>query len=1036
MLLVATCRLERRDLYVTSLAVAEYIDEVQSQFKSGHAREHAYRPALQRLMRSFKDVEAINDPARSEHGAPDFIFQRSSNRDIILGYAEAKDIGVSLDRVGKSDQMHRYAGYQNLYLTDYLEFRFFENGELYRSIRIGQVKNGLLVPDTEQYDRLENELKDFLALPPQKITNGKRLSEIMGAKARRIRDDIIDYFSEEPNESDDIVKVFNLMRQMLVHDLDHVKFADMYSQTLVYGLFVARYNDRTPDTFTRDEARLLVPKTNPFLRNFFDHIAGPNFDERLARAVDELCQIFKISAVKDIVHRHLHGSKAYKDKDPIIHFYEDFLQAYDPKLRKRMGAYYTPLPVAKYIVRQVDEVLKRDFGMPKGLSDTSRIKKKVDDGQRRTYKDPLTRKRRTATGQEVDYHRVQILDPAVGTATFLNEIIKFIYSGFLGQEGRWPAYVNEDLIPRLQGFELMMAPYTIAHLKLGMELEETGVKEVHRRLGVYLTNTLEEGHAPERDLLNFGLAEVVSEESREAGLIKTERPIMVVVGNPPYSASSKNQGDFILKLVSEYREGLNEKKVNFNDDYIKFIRFAEHLVQTNGEGVMAYITNNSYIGRVTHRSMRRHLLETFNDIYILDLHGNTFQGESSPDGTDDQNVFDIQQGVAIIIAVRNSSKPTKPLGSVHFSELYGKRSEKFAALDRSDLSWQTLNPEAPYYFFTAKDLSEAKAYESFIPIGDLFPTKSSGIETQDDKNLLAGSRDELLAQLRKLADDESSKYYDEFKNNAIDPNKIVKLENKLFDTKYTYLDRKILGRARLPFMSNVAEHPNFAIATTRQLTDKETPGAFVFANAAAHKSFSSNDKTVLFPLYMYASEDQRVINMAPTVVKRLTKNVQEQASSEEIFDYVYGALNSPYLLSRFKELIKIDFPRIPIPSSTAEFRRFSAFGAELRGLHTMHSPIIDDYETSFPAAGSNTVTSINRESDAVWINDDQYFGKVSEIAWNFQIGGYQPAQKWLRDHLGRKLSSGDIDHYQRIIKVLSETDRIMQEIDSVPPSWA
>uniref|UniRef100_UPI003D925802 hypothetical protein n=1 Tax=Gordonia sp. B7-2 TaxID=3420932 RepID=UPI003D925802 len=291
-------------------AVSDYVDEVRSQLASGHAKEHAYRPALQRLMRMADDVEAVNDPARSAHGAPDFIFQRKSNRDLILGYAEAKDIvGIDLDKVEDSDQMHRYAGYQNLYLTDYLEFRFFRDGEKYKTISIGQVVNGRLVPDPDEYQRLANELRAFLELPPQKITSGKRLAEIMGAKTRRIRDDIESFFSENPSDNAELVKIFSLMRTMLVHDLDHPRFADMYAQTLVYGLFVARYNDTTPDTFSREEARSLVPKTNPFLRRFFDHIVGPDFDERLARAVDELCDVFRVSNVSDLVHQHLHGLK-------------------------------------------------------------------------------------------------------------------------------------------------------------------------------------------------------------------------------------------------------------------------------------------------------------------------------------------------------------------------------------------------------------------------------------------------------------------------------------------------------------------------------------------------------------------------------------------------------------------------------------------------------------------------------------------------------------------------------------------------------
>ena len=455
--------------------INKYLEEVSQKFNSGHAVEHAYRPALQRLMESFNDTIAVNDPKHSEHGAPDFVFLKKSNPKIIKGYAEAKNITVSLDKTEKSAQMERYAGYTNLFLTDYLEFRFFRNGEKYKSISLGHVKDGKLHTTSKYGESLARELKAFLELPPETIRSGKRLAEIMGGKARRIRDNLAIYLGRDDERNAELHKIYEMMKKMLVHDLEPDKFADMYAQTLVYGLFVARYCDTTPDSFTRNEARDLVPKSNPFLQHFFDHIVGPNFDTRLGYIVDELCEIFSVSNVREIVHKHLRIQDETSDeKDSIIHFYEDFLKAYDPSERKKMGAYYTPIPIVQFIVRNVDKILKEEFGVTKGLasSETTTYEIKTQPWRKKgERKDRHTR--------PVTVPRVQILDPAVGTATFLNETIKFIHKGFKGQEGQWPSYVQDNLMKRLYGFELMMAPYTIAHLKLGMTLRETGVEDIN-----------------------------------------------------------------------------------------------------------------------------------------------------------------------------------------------------------------------------------------------------------------------------------------------------------------------------------------------------------------------------------------------------------------------------------------------------------------------------------------------------------------------------------------------------------------------------
>lgn len=407
--------------------VSEYMSQIQAQFKSGVATELSYRPALAQLMRAFDDVEASNDPKHSEHGAPDFVFKRVSNPDLTLGYAETKNVGTNLDKVMKTDQMRRYAGYQNLFLTDNLEFRFLKDGEVQTTIRIGDVAGGMIVPDVDRYEDFLSEVNAFLRQPPQAITSGKRLAEIMGAKSRRVRDDILTILKTNTDPKADVAAMLRLMRETLVHDLDNARFADMYAQTLIYGLFVGRYNDDTPATFDRHEARRLVPKTNPFLLHFFDYIVGPSFDEHLARAVDELCAVFRVSDVKTIVHKHLNSGGEHAD--PIIHFYEDFLKAYDPDIRKKMGAYYTPIPVVQFMVKHVDSLLKSDFKKAKGLADTE----KVERNHRLYLTDLKTGKQsKRYKDEKRSYHRVQILDPAVGTATFLNETIKYLFSGFQG----------------------------------------------------------------------------------------------------------------------------------------------------------------------------------------------------------------------------------------------------------------------------------------------------------------------------------------------------------------------------------------------------------------------------------------------------------------------------------------------------------------------------------------------------------------------------------------------------------------------------
>jgi len=872
----------------------------------------------------------------------------------------------------------------------------------------------------------------------------------MGGRARRLRDNIIEYLKSDSEKNRELLRIYDMMKELLVHDLQPEKFADMYAQTLVYGLFVARYHDPSSESFSRSKARDLVPKSNPFLLQFFDHIVGPNFDTRLAYIVDELCEIFSVSNVQEIVHKHLRVQEdSIDERDPIIHFYEDFLQAYDPNERKKMGAYYTPVPVVRYIIRQVDRILKEDFGIAKGIASDEMITQTVAT---QPYRRPGDRKDRTTT--EISVPRVQILDPAVGTATFLNETIKFIYQGFKGQEGRWPAYVNGNLIKRLFGFELMMAPYTIAHLKLGMTLKETGVEELTDRLGVYLTNTLEEGIPLQQDLFSFGLAEAVSEESRLAAQVKSEHPVMVVMGNPPYSGESSNKTEFAEKLVDKYRvePGGQQKLQEANykwlgDDYVKFIAFAEELILKNGEGVLAMITNNGYLQNPTFRGMRWKLTQTFNKIYVIDLHGSAKKREVAPDGSRDDNVFDIQQGVAIIVAVKTKGGG-KNGSDVYHAELYGTRSQKFEALNQ-DVKWGKIQPDHELLLFSNQDNRWRGEYNDGVKLSELFMLYSTGILTKNDMVAVTFSPSEMWNNVNDFYHLDEHQLREKFDlkkdsrdwiltramadvRNFYSPDRIVSVTYRPFDKRYSYYTgtpRGFMAYSQMKVMSNVFNKENVVLISGRQ---GQAVGSMNW-----NLIFISDDITDLnifyrgggtaFPLYIYHDDGSRTSNFVQSWLKVLTRNLKDKFSEGNVMDYIFAILHSPNYRQKFEEFLKFDFPRIPIPTQ-AEFDRLVPLGRELRELHLMQSPVIDDYQTTFPISGDCLVEKIRYVDNKVWINKTQYFGNVPELAWNFYIGGYQPAQKWLKDRKSRQLSNPDLIHYQRIIKILLETDRIMKEI--------
>ncbi len=1011
-----------------SQIVKIFIDKVNNQFQTGHAREHSYRPALEELFKEITGLKVVNEPKRSEYGAPDFVFL---NKNIVTAHAEAKDLQVSLKEIEKSDQMIRYYGYSNLILTNCLEFRFYKSGQAYGNpIVIAELKNDVISVDETKFQLLEDTIKDFIKDSKEPIRSGIHLARVMAGKARRIRDSIKNYLTQgDDSKNQELLAIYEVIKKLLLADLDKEKFADMYSQTLVYGLFVARYYDKTSETFSRHEARDLVPASNPFLRHFFDHIAGSSFDPRIEMIVDELCEEFVHADVQAIVHNYY---KVDKDdsRDPIIHFYEDFLQEYDSNERKKMGVFYTPLPVVRFIVRSIDDILKKEFGLSQGLADTSKIEVKRES-QGKKYKDQI--------------HKVQVLDPATGTGTFLNEIILQIKKSFSGQEGRWNNYVNEDLLPRLHGFELMMASYTIAHLKLSTTIKESGSEIKNQRLGVYLTNSLEKGSVEERNLFSgLGFGKAITDESIEAGRIKNDLPIMVVLGNPPYNVSSQNKNEYISGLIKGYKQNLNERKINLDDDYIKFIRFSEDLIEKNGEGIIGMITNNSFIDGITHRQMRKHLLETFDSIYILDLHGNSKKKEKTPSGGKDENVFAIQQGVSISLFIKTGKKK-KGLANVYHLGLYGKQKEKFDslnALNFDSTKYKKIDYKEPYYFFVPKDFGGEEEYKKGLKIDEIFDkyvtnivTSRDAIVIDSDKNLLKNriesiiSNNENILNLKNTRDWNFENGIDNLKKDINYLNKIKEILYRPFDVRYIFYADYFLDWSRKELMPQMF-HPNLALVATRQVTGNYFCHVLLTKWITEYKLGSHDRNSFTFPLYLYSDNNIKTPNLKKEIINDIEKIVGK-ISPEDILDYIYAVLYSPVYREKYKEFLKIDFPRVPYPKNKEQFDKLVSFGGELRKLHLLESSRLNQFITTYSESGDDVIEKKYPvyKDEKVYINDVQYFGSVPLIAWDFYIGGYQPAQKWLKDRRERKLSNEDIEHYQKMIIVLMETDRIMKEID-------
>ena len=994
--------------------ISTYIKEINQLYQTGLTTEHSFRPALQRLLHDCTGCTVINEQSHIDCGAPDLTLL---SKQLPIAYIEAKDLedGDLDGRKKNKEQFDRYkASLDTIIFTDYLDFHLYEHGEWQQSVRLAEIQgNKIRLSEANRFVSLMEHIKNAR---PQRITSASKLAQLMAGKARLLRDIIEQALIQDGDTPTELRGYMQAFQQVLIHDITPKTFADIYAQTIAYGMFAARLHDESPDDFSRAEAANLIPKTNPFLRKIFQQIAGFDLDERIAWIVDDLVSAFAATDMEKIMQGF---GKSTQQTDPMLHFYEDFLFQYDPAAKKQCGVYYTPQPVVEFIVRAVDDILRTEFQLPMGLADTSKTEVEQEIPQ-----DPKHRKEKKLV------HRVQVLDPATGTGTFLAETVRQIKRDLGEQMGAWPSYVPEHLRPRLFGFELMMAPYTIAHIKLDMEI---GVK-MDNRLNVYLTNSLEEANMDSGTL--FG--DYLAQEANAASSIKKESPVMIVMGNPPYSGESQNKSEWIMKLMEDYKKEpggvspLKERNPKWiNDDYCKFIRLGQYYVDRNKEGVLAYICNNGFLDNPTFRGMRWNLLRSFDKIYIINLHGNSLKKETCPDGSKDENVFDIMVGTSINIFVKTGKK--KNLAEVYYLDLYGERKNKyeFLSLNKIDtMDFQKIDYGEPFYFFVPKDSKGEKEYMNGFKINDLCSVNSMGVTTGHDKELVSFS---------PFSYSTNTRYY-----------------YRPFDTLWLNYDLNQVVRPRESIMRNLQKE-NIALCLIK--VNSSVDGlfkAFVTKGITDKTILSSKDNTSVFPLYLYPEEGSidtsRRPNLDEKIWAQINTAIGKEASPENIFDYIYGVLYSPAYRAKYKEFLKVDFPRIPYPKDLSEFEHFRFYGYQLRELHLMHS--VPNLHVTFPESGSMLVEkaefvssvapewdsgigsvdslSIAPESDSgigiVRINATQYFVNVPREAWDFYIGGYQPAQKWLKDRKGRTLSFDDIEHYRKIISVLKETKEIMEKI--------
>ena len=979
-------------------------------------------------------VRFTQEPRRLDQiGRPDFIAMDGL---LPIGYIEAEAYGRDLNALTghAAEQNARFIeNLDNFILTNFIEFRLFTGGHLRATANI-----------TDTPDDLETLLERFLNAGHIQIAAPEVLARYLARRTRELQTQIATTLADE---NSDIHRMFTAFKETLISTLNEDDFADMYAQTLAYGLFAARCTLPNATNFSRHTAVDALPRSNPFLVQLFYHVASPTLETNVTYILDDIA-----SLLQNVPTEMLRTAFAARNhlEDPVIHFYETFLAEYDPQRRVDRGVYYTPPQVISYIVRSVDSLLKTELNRPDGLADDKTL----------------------------------ILDPATGTGGFLLTVLDHIRESVTETygTGEWSQYINADLVRRIFGFELLVAPYTIAHLKLSLFLQAQGWR-ADERLRIYLTNTLEQ---PAEMQPSLPFAEFISDEANAALSVKRDEPLLVILGNPPYQRSSANPSrdadgtlNFIGRLMEDYRsvDGTPMTEQNLQalqGDYVKFVRWAQWRIDKNGEGIIGYIVNNGFLYGIIFRGMRQSLMNSFNTIYCFNLHGSSRIGEIVPDGETDENVFDIQQGTAILLCVkeRDNSAPAK----IYYADLWGSREEKYETLSETDVQsteWCELQPTSPYYLFVPQDVEQRTEYETGWELTAIFQASSIGIITARDRLTIHSTPEVVrttVTDFVSLSESEARQQYnlprdrrdwqirlaqEDLRDHPEAEQHIVPINYRPFDTRWTYYTGQSRGFHCMPrpaIMSHLLMGENLALCTHRIIRSASTWQHIFVTNRITDGNCVSNrdGPTHVFPLYLYPNPEElgfnaeRTLNFKPAFLTALSEalalpqvepfNLPEGVSPEEILAYIYAILYSPTYRERYYDFLKYDFPRIPLPQDIGQFRTLAVLGQRLIDSHLLNGvsrPSDTPAAHRFEGEGNGVVEQVKYLDGRAWINPTQYFEDVSVEVWEYEVGAYQVCEKWLKDRRGETLSRADLQQYRAILVAIAETLQVMAEIDGV-----
>jgi len=1073
----------------------EYLKKISKIAKQGDAREESYYSILGGLLNQYaesigkKKIHITTLPKKTEAGNPDF--RVWDGKQHIVGYIEAKAPTIeNLDHIEHSRQLERYRHtFPNLILTNFFEFRLYRDGVLIEKALVARPFIAHLlktVPPVEKEPEFLKLLEKFFSFSLPRVHNARSLAVELAKRTRFLRDEVVaqELKEAEKHRKGFILGFYEAFKKYLISGLSKEEFADLYSQTITYGLFAAR--TRSSDGFNRKLAYDHIPRTIGILRDVFKFVSLEDLPQQMEWIVDDISEVLAVTDVKKILHTYFHEGRG---KDPIVHFYETFLAEYDPETREKRGVYYTPEPVVTYIVRSLHIILKEQFNRSDGFASES----------------------------------VTVLDPAAGTLTFLAEATKLAVKEFVSNygEGGKENFIKEYTLENFYAFELMMSPYAVGHLKMSFLLEELGyLLQKDDRFKLYLTNTLEMEDLEQTELP--GMASL-SEESHLAGKVKKEQPILVILGNPPYSGMSANRSEkemtfkkgenytshydikevngqyelipqtkkaikeikkkqktWIGALIEHYKvidgKWLKEKNPKWlQDDYVKFIRFAQWKIDQAGEGILGFITNHSYLDNPTFRGMRQSLMKSFNEIYILDLHGNSLKKEKCPDGSKDENVFDIRQGVAIALFVK---KPGKKGCKVYHSERWGIRDKKYEWLNKNDIKktkWKRLYPKSESYFFIPRDERLLEAYERFPKITEIFPVNSVGIVTSRDNFVIASDKDVLKRRIKifrdeKMPDDivrqtfklkEKSNWKlknarEEIRKDEKWEASITKILYRPFDIQWICYHDAVIERSRKEVMRHMLQE-NLGIVLPKRVETKIPWGHSLCTNEIIeHVTVSLKTIDYLFPLYLYHKKrdpqkrsssstlmlfeppveyGSKTPNLSPKIMKHLSKSFGKTPAPEKIFFYVYAILYSNIYRAKYAEFLRSDFPRVPFTKNPKLFSNIATYGKKLVQLHLLQSSDLNPPIAKFRGKGEGSVENLryDKAERRVYFNQSQYFEGISEEAWDYQVGGYQVCHKWLKDRKGKTLSTDNIKHYCRIATAIQKTIKIQKEIDEIYP---